>query len=108
MPSDELGSSRGQPLLKPKSIEEHASEYRRTMDDELPACIGFSARLNMLWDLAGAAPAQIEGRVISVLGINDAWRETEIRNWLQKDILPPPLELRNMVKFFGRAVAGQT
>ena len=37
------------------------------MDAELPVSLGFSARLNMLWDLSGAAPSQIEGRVISVL-----------------------------------------
>jgi hypothetical protein len=99
MPSNKIKNSQGQPVLKPKSVEEYALEYRQTMDEELPPSLGFSARLNMLWDLAGAAPAQIEGRVISVLGINDAWRETEVRNWLQKDILPPLLELRNIVKF---------
>ena len=49
--------------LKQKSVEEYALEYQQMMDEEMPACLGFSARLNMLWDLAGAAPPQIEGRV---------------------------------------------
>ncbi|AQA19731.1 hypothetical protein BST95_17255 [Halioglobus japonicus] len=67
--------------------------------EALPASLGFSARLNMLWDLSGVVPAQAEGRVLAVLGINSCWRETEVRKWLQKDILPPPLDLRNMVSF---------
>ena len=69
------------------------------MEEELPVSLGFSARLNMLWDLSGAAPSQIEGRVISVLGINRAWRESEVRKWLQKDVLPSRLDLHNIVKF---------
>jgi hypothetical protein len=82
-----------------KSVQEYAEEYRRLADSQLPLCLGFSARLNMLWDLAGAAPAQTEGRVIGVMGINSEWRESEVRNWLQKDILPSRLDLHNMVKF---------
>jgi hypothetical protein len=69
------------------------------MDAELPVNLGFSARLNMLWDLAGAAPPQIEGRVLSIMGINKDWRESDVRKWLQKDVVPPPLDLHNMVKF---------
>ena len=45
------------------------------------------------------APPQAEGRVISLLGINDDWREADVRKWLQKDVLPPRLDLHNMVKF---------
>ena len=86
-------------LDKTKNMEERAADYQRLMDEALPVSLGFSARLNMLWDLAGAAPPQIEGRVLSILGINKAWRESEVRKWLQKDVLPSRLELHNMVKF---------
>ena len=86
-------------LHKAKTVEEYAEDYQRSMAVELPVSLGFSARLNMLWDLAGAAPPQIEGRVISVLGINRDWRESEVRKWLQKDVLPPRLDLHNMVEF---------
>jgi len=96
----------GDPVLKSKSVEDLSTEYQHTMEAELAPCVGFSARLNMLWDMAGAAPLQIEGRVISILGINTQWRETEVRAWLQKDILPPPLELRNMVKFLVSQLEG--
>jgi len=82
-----------------KTVEEYAEECRRLSDEELPVNLGFSARLNMLWDLAGAAPSQTEGRVIGILGINNAWRESDVRKWLQKDVLPPRLDLHNMVKF---------
>jgi hypothetical protein len=82
-----------------KSVEEYAREFEQAMDAELPVSLGFSARLNMLWDLAGSAPPQTEGRVISVLGINRQWREADVRKWLQKDVLPPRLDLHNMVKF---------
>lgn len=82
-----------------KSVEDYAREFEQAMDAELPISLGFSARLNMLWDLAGAAPPQTEGRVISILGINREWREADVRKWLQKDVLPPRLDLHNMVKF---------
>jgi hypothetical protein len=82
-----------------KSIQEYAEEYLRLADTELPASLGFSARLNMLWDLAGAAPPQAEGRVLAVLGINGGWRESDVRNWLQRDVLPPRLDLHNIVRF---------
>ena len=86
-------------LDKTKTMEERAADYQRLADAELQVSLGFSARLNMLWDLAGAAPPQIEGRVLSILGINKAWRESEVRKWLQKDVLPSRLDLHNMVKF---------
>ena len=82
-----------------KTVEEYAYDYEQMRDDELPVSLGFSARLNMLWDLAGAAPPQSEGRVISVMGINRQWSESDVRKWLQKDVLPPRLDLHNMVKF---------
>jgi hypothetical protein len=90
------GSGRGD---RGRTVEDYAEEYRRLADSQLPVCLGFSARLNMLWDLAAAAPAQTEGRVISILGINSDWRESDVRAWLQKDVLPPRMELHNMVKF---------
>jgi hypothetical protein len=82
-----------------KTVDDHAQAFEQMMDEELPVSLGFSARLNMLWDLAGAAPPQTEGRVISVLGINRQWRESDVRKWLQKDVLPSRLDLHNMVKF---------
>jgi hypothetical protein len=86
-------------LDRSKSVAEYAEQFQSLADGELPVSLGFSARLNMLWDLAGAAPPQIEGRVISVLAINPGWRESQVRKWLQKDVLPPRLDLHNMVKF---------
>jgi len=81
------------------TVDDYAQQYQQLMDAELPVSLGFSARLNMLWDLSGAAPSQIEGRVISVLAINRDWRESDVRKWLQKDLLPSRLDLHNMVKF---------
>lgn len=86
-------------LGRRKTVQEYSEEYQRVAEGQLPACLGFSARLNMLWDLAGAAPAQTEGRVIGVMGINSTWREADVRNWLQRDVLPPPLDLHNIVNF---------
>jgi hypothetical protein len=82
-----------------KTIQDYAQQYQQLAEMQLPACRGFSARLNMLWDLAGAASSVSEGRVLSVMGINSAWRESDVRGWLQKDLLPPRLDLFNMVKF---------
>ena len=70
--------------------------YGETMLDEMPAFLGFSARLNMLWDLTGIVPSLNDGRVLAVLAINKSWRENEVRGWLEKDILPERLELRNI------------
>ena len=81
------------------TVEEFAERYAQMKDDELPVSLGFSARLNMLWDLAGVVPSQTEGRVISILGIDREWRESEVRKWLQKDVLPSRLDLHNIVKF---------
>jgi hypothetical protein len=91
-----------------RTVEEYAEVYARCAEEELPVSLGFSARLNMLWDLAGAAPPQIEGRVLSVMAINPEWRESDIRKWLQKDVLPPRLDLHNMVRFLvGQLGEGQ-
>jgi len=81
------------------ALEALAERYAMLAQEELPVSLGFSARLNMLWDLAGAAPPQTEGRVLSLLGINREWRESDVRKWLQKDVLPPRLDLHNMVRF---------
>lgn len=82
-----------------KTIPEYALEYEQLKEDELPLSLGFSARLNMLWDLADVVPSQLEGRTLAILGINSGWRESEVRKWLQKDVLPPRLEFHNIVKF---------
>lgn len=89
----------GKGAPRAKKVADYAAQYESLREAELPISIGFSARLNMLWDLADAAPPQSEGRLIAVLAINPQWRESEVRKWLQKDVLPPRLELHNMVKF---------
>ena len=87
---EEEGSTR-------KSVQEYAGEYAQIKEDELPLSLGFSARLNMLWDLADVVPSQLEGRTVAILAINNEWRETEVRKWLQKDVLPPRIEFHNIV-----------
>lgn len=82
-----------------KTVDDYAQEFDQLRETEVPVSLGFSARLNMLWDLAGAAPPQTEGRLISVMGINREWRESDVRKWLQKDVLPPRIDLHNMVRF---------
>lgn len=82
-----------------KTVQEYALEYTQKKEDELPLSLGFSARLNMLWDLADVVPSQLEGRTVAILAINSEWRETEVRKWLQKDVLPPRIEFHNIVKF---------
>lgn len=103
MPDDpsieSLGRGGRDPLQRTKSMEEYAAEFAAGAQDHVPVSLGFSARLNMLWDLAGAAPPQTEGRVLGVMAINPKWRETDVRKWLQKDEIPPRLDLYNMVKF---------
>ena len=89
----------GGSLSRKKTVQEWAEQYAQLTDKQLPLCLGFSARLNMLWDLAAVAPAQTEGRVLGVMGINSGWRESDVRNWLQKDVLPSRIDLHNMVKF---------
>ena len=82
-----------------KSVEELAEQYLELKDERLPASAGFSARLNMLWDLSATAPSQTEGRVLGIMGINGDWRESDVRKWLQKDVLPPREDLRSIVRF---------
>ena len=86
-------------LEQRKSVQEYAEEYSGIAEPQLPLCLGFSARLNMLWDLAAVAPSQTDGRVLGVMGINDEWRESDVRSWLQKDVLPSREDLHNMVRF---------
>ena len=90
----------------PTSVEESADQYSQMREEEVPVSLGFSARLNMLWDLAAVVPAQTDGRVIGVMGINREWRESDVRKWLQKDVLPPRLDLHNMVKFLVAQLEG--
>lgn len=85
-----------------KAIRDYAEEFAQSREETLPVSLGFSARLNMLWDLADVVPSQIAGRITSILNINSDWRESEVRNWLQKDVLPPRLDFHNMVKFLVR------
>ncbi|MFT6050520.1 MAG: hypothetical protein ACI9B9_000157 [Halioglobus sp.] len=85
-----------------KAIHDYAEEFANSKEETLPVSLGFSARLNMLWDLADVVPSQTAGRITSILNINSDWRESEVRNWLQKDVLPPRLEFHNMVKFLVR------
>ncbi len=84
---------------KRDAVENVQCTYGESALDEMPVCLGFSARLNMLWDLVGIVPALHDGRVLSVLSLNKSWRESEVRGWLEKDILPDRLELRNIVRF---------
>ena len=93
-----LTSASAEPVGR-QSLEAYAQDYDRVREEDLPVSLGFSARLNMLWDLAGIVPSQIEGRTLAIMGINKQWRESDIRKWLQKDVLPPRLEFYNMVKF---------
>ncbi len=86
-------------MAQKKTLEDYAAQYADLARENLPVAMGFSARLNMLWDLAGVVPGQSEGRVLAVMSINSSWRESEVRKWLQKDVLPPRLELHNMVRF---------
>lgn len=85
--------------LPRKDVATLAASYRDCAADAAPPPLGFSARLNLLWDLAAAAPSLVEGRVLGVLAINPEWREADVRRWLQQDVLPPRQDLRNMVAF---------
>ncbi|MCR9185405.1 MAG: hypothetical protein NXH81_08420 [Halieaceae bacterium] len=75
-----------------------ASAFAALGEEPLAPPLGFSARLNLLLDLAAVVPARIEGRVLGVLAINPAWKELEVRRWLQQDQLPDRAELRRLVK----------
>ena len=99
MPAKKSPSAPPESAPNTRSVQDYADEYQRLSESELPTRSGFSARLNMLWDLAAAAPSQFDGRLSGVMAINPQWKESEVRAWLQKDVLPPPLELHNMVRF---------
>ena len=88
------------------TINASAIEYQLCSAPELPTSLGFSARLNMLWDLAGVVPSQTEGRISSIRVINPQWSEADIRRWLQRDVLPSRLDLHNMVKFLVSQLQG--
>ncbi|MBT4254672.1 MAG: hypothetical protein HOC23_11395 [Halieaceae bacterium] len=101
-----LSSLKSEMKSSSKTVQDYATEYSRIAEPELPISSGFSARLNMLWDLAGAVPSQTEGRVLGIMGINSNWRESDVRSWLQRDVLPPRLELHNIVKFLVNQLQG--
>ncbi|MEP0201077.1 MAG: hypothetical protein ABJ084_12110 [Halioglobus sp.] len=88
------------------TIDASAIEYQLCSVAELPTSLGFSARLNMLWDLAGVVPSQTEGRISSIRVINPEWSEADLRRWLQRDVLPSRLNLHNMVKFLASQLQG--
>jgi hypothetical protein len=88
------------------TVDASAIEYQLCSERELPTSLGFSARLNMLWDLAGIVPAQSEGRISSIRVINPDWSQGDLRRWLQRDVLPPRLDLYNMVTFLVRQLQG--
>lgn len=96
--SKQAGQSMGEAAQR-KPVQEYAQQFQALCEEPAPVALGFSARLNMLWDLSGAAPPLDEGRVISLLGISAEWRESDVRAWLQKDVLPPREDLYNMVRF---------
>lgn len=81
------------------AVAELARRYRESAASDSSAALGFSARLNLLWDLSGLVPSQLEGRVLAIMAINPDWREGDLRRWLQQDVLPPRQELRRMVHF---------
>ena len=93
-PSDANNESRN-----PNPVRTYAEQFKLLEAAEPPNSFGFSARLNMLWDLSGAGPSQIEGRATGVMAINREWREAEVKRWLHQDILPSRIDLHNMVKF---------
>ena len=75
-----------------------AAEYQDLLREVDLEPLGFSARLNLLLDLAAIVPSRIEGRVFGVLGINPEWKEAEVRRWLQQDHLPPRPQLQALVR----------
>ena len=76
-------------------VEELSRRYRAISPPDSSVAMGFSARLNLLWDLAGVVPGQLEGRVLAILALKPEWRESDIRRWLQQDVLPPRAVLRS-------------
>lgn len=81
------------------AVAELSRRYLESRASDSGSVLGFSARLNLLWDLAGIVPSQLEGRVLAIMAINPEWREGDLRRWLQQDVLPPRQDLRKMVHF---------
>jgi hypothetical protein len=79
-------------------LRELAAEYQDLLREADLEPLGFSARLNLLLDLAAILPSRIEGRVLGVLAINPEWKELDVRRWLQQDHLPPRPQLHALVR----------
>ena len=93
--ADDLPTLQADGTLNPAQL---AAEYRDLLAAVEPEQLGFSARLNLLLDLAAIVPSRIEGRVLGVLAIDPEWKEAEVRRWLQQDHLPPRRQLQALVR----------
>jgi len=86
------------PAAGTSSPAQLAAEFRDLLAAVEQEPLGFSARLNLLLDLAAIVPSRIDGRVLGVLAINPEWKESEVRRWLQQDHLPPRRQLQALVR----------
>ncbi len=93
--ADDLHTPSGGATVSPMQL---AAEYRELLAEAEQEPLGFSARLNLLLDLAAIVPSRIQGRVLGVLAINPEWKEAEVRRWLQQDHLPPRPQLQALVR----------
>lgn len=93
--ADDLHTPSGGATVSPTQL---AAEYRELLAEAEQEPLGFSARLNLLLDLAAIVPSRIQGRVLGVLAINPEWKEAEVRRWLQQDHLPPRPQLQALVR----------
>ena len=80
------------------TLAQLAAEYQELLREVDLEPLGFSARLNLLLDLAAILPSRLEGRVLGVLAINPDWKEVDVRRWLQQDHLPPRPQLQALVR----------
>lgn len=80
------------------TLAQLAAEYQELLREVDLEPLGFSARLNLLLDLAAIPPSRLDGRVLGVLAINPDWREVDVRRWLQQDHLPPRPQLQALVR----------